>query len=85
MRYGISERDFTPDGWAGLRRWCEAADDGPFPADRLDVSAPENWAWIFFELRQATDRPEWFPHGKWATIQHIGNLLDECAKGVAAK
>ncbi|HEX4545739.1 MAG TPA: hypothetical protein VH110_05225 [Candidatus Acidoferrum sp.] len=42
------------------------------------ASCPLEWAWICFQLRVADDNPEWFPHGKWATIQVIEkHLLEE--------
>lgn len=46
-------------------------------------SLPTEWAWIVFQLQVAEDRPEWFPKGKWATIQIIeGYLLAEARSGV---
>jgi hypothetical protein len=33
------------------------------------------WAWITFLLRAAPDRADWFPKGKWATIQVIEDQL----------
>ena len=26
--------------------------------------------------KRAEDKPEWFPHGKWATIQNIQNMVE---------
>lgn len=37
-------------------------------------------AWLVYLLRQEADTMELFPHGKWATIQAIQNLLDAAAK-----
>jgi len=27
--------------------------------------------------KRAEDKPEWFPHGKWATIQNIQAMVEE--------
>ncbi len=59
----------------GLRKFLEDTSDNP---DRLYIGTPENWAWLFFQLRAADDRPEWFPSGKWATLQRLESLLDDC-------
>ncbi len=37
----------------------------------------ERAAWMFFVLRSLPDRPEWFPKGKWATLQEIERQLDK--------
>jgi hypothetical protein len=58
--------------------WAEYQHDDRMLFDSIG-SQPEQWAWIFFELRAATDKPEWFPKGKWATIQHIEQHLDDQA------
>ena len=34
-----------------------------------------SWKAFIAHLREAEDRPEWFPSGKWATIQRIESLL----------
>jgi hypothetical protein len=44
------------------------------------VNSPENMAWLFFLLRELPDDEKTFPHGKWATIQHIEGQLEEIAK-----
>lgn len=63
----------------GLRQWGEFqfADDMLFDDN---ASSSEFWAWICFQLRVADDRPQWFPKGKWATIQVIEEILYEQAK-----
>lgn len=38
-------------------------------------SLPEHWAWLLVHLKVAQDRAEWFPEGKWATIQVIEEQL----------
>ena len=38
---------------------------------------PSTWAGLFFILTQVPDQPEYFPRGKWATIQHLEKLLWE--------
>jgi len=78
LRDGVYTGDFSAEAWAGLSVWCEALDGGL--DDRLRDCTPENWAWIWFQLRRAADRLEWFPRGKWATLQHIERLLNECAQ-----
>ena len=45
---------------------------------RLESGDPQVWAFLFFQLREAEDRPEWFPKGKWSTIQKLETLLIEC-------
>jgi hypothetical protein len=40
----------------------------------------EAWAWWWFRLREMEDREEWFPKGKWATLQRIEKILSEEAK-----
>jgi hypothetical protein len=41
---------------------------------------PERMAWVYFLIRKLPDKPEWFPRGKWATIQHIEGQLDSIAE-----
>jgi hypothetical protein len=61
----------------GLRRWATDVHDDEMLFDAI-ASVPENWAWIWFQLREARDYPRWFPKGKWATIQAIeAKLMDE--------
>ena len=54
----------------GMIRWAREVHDDELLFDD-NASAPEFWAWTWFQLREAEDRPEWFPKGKWATLQVI--------------
>ena len=60
----------------GLRRWGADVygDEMLFDAN---ASSPELWSWMYFQLRVGQDRPEWFPRGKWATIQAIEAYLSK--------
>lgn len=66
----------------GLRRFCAAVHDDELMLDAI-ASLPEQWAWIWFQLREAEDRLEWFPKGKWATIQVIEETLRKEAQEMA--
>lgn len=41
------------------------------------VETAERMAWLVLLLKSREDLPEWFPRGKWATIQHIEKQLDD--------
>jgi len=41
---------------------------------------PHWLAWLIALLKECYDTPELFPHGKWATIQHMEALLSEAAR-----
>jgi len=43
----------------------------------LDSGLPENWALLYFKLRKAKDEPQWFPSGKWATLQRLEQLIED--------
>jgi hypothetical protein len=43
------------------------------------VELPDRMAWIVWQLRKVHDTEEYFPCGKWATIQAIESQLDRCA------
>lgn len=45
----------------------------------------QSCAWLYFLLRQAPDYAEWFPRGKWATLQVLEASIDEQAKVEAAQ
>ena len=75
-RDGIYKSDLSPDAMHGIQAFLNHVDGGV--SERVNACLPEQWAWIYFQLRGAEDRTEWFPKGKWATIQRIGQLLDEC-------
>jgi len=36
-------------------------------------------AWLTFVLKELPDEARYFPHGKWATIQHIEGTLQRMA------
>ena len=48
--------------------------------DVYGVESPERMAWLVLLLRTREDKPEWFPRGKWATIQHIETQLEAAAE-----
>lgn len=43
------------------------------------VEPAERMAWIVRVMRVLPDKPEWFPKGKWATIQHIEEQITDAA------
>ena len=44
---------------------------------------PPEWAsYLYFALEAEDDAPELFPHGKWATLQHLHALILEAQKRV---
>ena len=43
------------------------------------VETPERMAWIALLLRRIVDTEEFFPMGKWATIQSIESQLNAAA------
>jgi hypothetical protein len=47
---------------------------------------PQWAAWLTFLLAAEEDTPELFPHGKWATIQHIQSLIaDEADSTISTR
>lgn len=64
----LIESDFTPATGAALE--CLFGSE-------LVRGGVESWAWIWFCLRSLPDDSEYFPCGKWGTIQHIEQMLDE--------
>jgi len=44
------------------------------------VETPERMAWVALLLEHIEDREEFFPNGKWATIQTIKDQLDRAVK-----
>jgi len=66
----------------GLRRLGKEWENEELLFDGLAGNS-ESWAWWWFRLREMEDRPEWFPRGKWATIQRIEDLLTAEAKQFA--
>uniref|UniRef100_A0A6M3KD76 Uncharacterized protein n=1 Tax=viral metagenome TaxID=1070528 RepID=A0A6M3KD76_9ZZZZ len=49
------------------------------------VETPERMAWVCILLRKVPDKEEWFPRGKWATIQEIERQLDAAAQHMIRK
>lgn len=76
MRDSIALSEFLPTTQSGIRLLLEA----------YDLWEPEsiNWHELWFILRAVPDDEEFFPSGKWATIQRLEELLDEMAKTTIA-
>ena len=72
----IFKSDFSALAIQGLRRFLEDHDGH----DMRLTGSLESWSFLFFQLREAEDKPEWFPRGKWATIHHLEALLTEAAR-----
>lgn len=73
----------SPVAQEGLQKWARETGRS-FPAyshdpEAIDAAA-EFWAWVWFQAREAEDKPEWFPHGKWATLQVLEQWLVELAR-----
>jgi hypothetical protein len=66
----------------GLREWAKWV---LHDESALDGTTREHWAWVAYLLRGTPDRPEWFPKGKWATIQVLESELMEEAKREIAR
>jgi len=64
---------------AAVRDGLNRLDIGDFQL----IETPERMAYVALVLRSLSDRPEWFPRGKWATIQHIEEQLLRCAERTA--
>jgi len=47
--------------------------------DFFKVESPDRMAWIVMLLCKIEDKEEYFPLGKWATIQSIEQQLDAAA------
>lgn len=69
---------FSQTAQDGLRQWAKEVHGDEMILE--DTSAPEQWAWWWFQLRGADDRPEWFPKGKSATLQLLEQWLTEEAR-----
>ena len=81
-RDGIYLSDLLPRTITGIRMFLLQTEGSD---DRVNTATPENWAWLWFQLRatEGTDEEfdrSVFPSGKWATLQRIEQMLDECAK-----
>ena len=61
-------------------------DTAPDSIELQDLFEDRKWilatdlARLWFFLRVATDKREWFPRGKWATIQHMETMLTSEAR-----
>lgn len=74
----------TTAAQTGINQFCADILGDAMAAESI-ASLPSEWAWMWFRLREAEDKPAWFPHGKWATLQHIEMLLvDEARAEVKA-
>lgn len=74
----ISYREFLPLTQQGLQDFCSHY--FKFPDYPLDVMMqPEDWAKLFFLMQAAPDNYQFFPSGKWATIQALETKLNEYA------
>jgi len=47
--------------------------------DFYRVETPERMAWVSILLKKLDDTEDWFPHGKWGTIQNIDRQVNICA------
>ena len=75
-RDSIRLSDFLPKTQQGFMAFCIATDCPELLASGL----PEYWALLYyFKLRKAKDCAEWFPSGKWATLQRLEQLIEEAA------
>ncbi len=86
-RDGILLREFlvaTRDGFENIATAYDLAINSSLPSEWAGFfnSLPSEWAGFFFLLREVPDTPEFFPSGKWATIQALEEKLTEWAKGV---
>lgn len=58
------EQLYSERNWADLYPWAE----------------PEQVAWLTFRLQFVPDDAETFPRGKWATIQHLQDMVSDAAQ-----
>jgi hypothetical protein len=70
--------EFSSETQTGLSNWAIAEHSDGLLFESIG-SDPAPWAWIYFQLSAAEDRPEWFPKGKWATLQFLGQRLQKQA------
>lgn len=68
------EHTLKPKTIAGIDRFC--LDNN---CEDL-VLTPEGYAWLWFKMRVSEDKEEWFPGGKWATLQKMCDLLEAQAR-----
>ena len=74
-RDSIRLSEFLPQTQSGFVAFCIDNDC----LTLTDSGLPEYWALLYFKLRKAKDCPEWFPSGKWATLQRLEQLIEEAA------
>lgn len=67
----ISLRSFLPHTQQGIKVLCEHYDLW----DAEQLANPEDWAALFFIMRAAPENEDFFPAGKWATIQDLERKL----------
>lgn len=67
----------SPEAQRGIEKFCDERELGElFAGSKFDA---ERCSWLYFLLRAAADKPEWFPRGKWATLQRLEPILDSAA------
>jgi len=84
MKYSrdyIAWREFLPSTQEAFKRICEQYLGLDAPSAET-ITTIEWWASFFFLLRAVPDKDEFFPSGKWATIQRLEDLLNEYAKDI---
>lgn len=77
MRDTIFVKEFLPHTQQGLMeisRYLELGIE--------DMAQPQDWAALVFLLKQAPGTAQYFPAGKWATIQRIEAMLIDWADAV---
>ncbi len=74
MRDIISLKEFLLETRHGLKNWAET-----FDVDLEQVYSLEQWAWLLQVMKQTPDFEDYFPKGKWATVQRLEDLLEEAA------
>jgi hypothetical protein len=77
-RETIALREFSYEARRGLENISQSY-DLYFP-DLENQYGPNTWAGLFFILREVPDTPDFFPKGKWATIQYLEGMLIQWAK-----
>lgn len=68
----ISHNDRVRDGLANMLETAIG------PNEIIQVFVPLEWAlFILCLAKEAPDKDQWFPRGKWATIQAIEGRIDK--------
>jgi hypothetical protein len=68
-----------PDTRTAIAYWSLRNDLDDHIGDRGWL-APEWASFLYFALEAEDDAPEYFPHGKWATLQYIHARIAEAQK-----